>query len=190
MEKLLELTSTKPVSPARLAANRANARKSTGPRTPAGKARSASNALQHGLYSLDQFQGFIDDNNLALSIADNFLAEHQPVTPTEHALVNQLIHFQLRFLQMQDFYKKCISPGDVASLDSAKHLPLILRELDRLPSRMLRTLKALRHEQEARDENTEIEAIPDLPSLPEEAFDLEESNPSAAREARRTAAAG
>jgi len=33
----------------RLAANRANARRSTGPRTARGKARSSVNALQHGL---------------------------------------------------------------------------------------------------------------------------------------------
>ncbi len=39
------------VSPARLAANRLNARRSTGPRTPGGKQRSARNALRHGLYA-------------------------------------------------------------------------------------------------------------------------------------------
>jgi len=38
-----------PCSPARLAANRANARKSTGPKTEAGKARSRENAYKHGL---------------------------------------------------------------------------------------------------------------------------------------------
>jgi hypothetical protein len=36
-------------SPARLAANRANAARSTGPKTEAGKARSRANALTHGL---------------------------------------------------------------------------------------------------------------------------------------------
>ncbi len=41
----------RPVSKRRLAANRQNARKSTGPRTPTGKARSARNSLKHALLS-------------------------------------------------------------------------------------------------------------------------------------------
>ncbi len=40
---------TRFLSPRKLAANRANARKCTGPRTAAGKARSSMNALKHGL---------------------------------------------------------------------------------------------------------------------------------------------
>jgi hypothetical protein len=39
------------LTPKQLAANRANALKSTGPRTPAGKARSALNGFTHGLHS-------------------------------------------------------------------------------------------------------------------------------------------
>ncbi len=38
----------KPASPEQLAANRANAARSTGPKTPEGKARSAQNSLKHG----------------------------------------------------------------------------------------------------------------------------------------------
>jgi hypothetical protein len=43
---------TKPVSARRVAANRANARKSTGPRTAAGKRRVSRNALKHGMCAL------------------------------------------------------------------------------------------------------------------------------------------
>ncbi len=40
-----------PVSEKKLIANRRNAQKSTGPKTPYGKLRSSRNAVKHGLYS-------------------------------------------------------------------------------------------------------------------------------------------
>ena len=53
----------KTISQRRLDANRANARKSSGPRTAAGKQRSSRNGLKHGAYSPDTVLS-IDDPNL------------------------------------------------------------------------------------------------------------------------------
>src|SRR6266849_2114846 len=47
------------VSPRKVAANRQNALKSTGPKTPRGKAYSRRNALKHGLFAMDLFSDFL-----------------------------------------------------------------------------------------------------------------------------------
>ncbi len=48
-----------------LEATRRNATKSSGPRTPAGKLKAASNSLKHGLYSLRNFDNFIAHHDQA-----------------------------------------------------------------------------------------------------------------------------
>ena len=164
---------TQHISAARLAANRENAKRSTGPRTPQGKLRSASNSLKHGLFSLTNFDGFIHNHDIALSVVTNLLDQFEPVTPTEVTLVHQLIHQQLRFLQMEFLFNQAMSVrvDDILKTPVA-FLPHIMRELDRLPARIQRTIKAIRAEQKIRfdllhdNENMEIEAIPDQPPLP------------------------
>ncbi len=160
---------TQHISAARLAANRANAHKSTGPRTPQGKLRSASNSLQHGLYSLKNFDSFIHDNDLALTVITNYLEQFNPVTPTEHTLVHQLIHQQLRFLQMEYLFNQAMSFRVEQILKTpVPFLTQIMRELDRLPARIQRTIKAIHVEQKRRlDQDWEIEPIADQPPLPE-----------------------
>jgi len=65
---------TKPHSPARLWANRENAKKSTGPRTARGKAYSSRNATKHGLLSKPVLYG----------------ADGKPVNDELHALQERL----------------------------------------------------------------------------------------------------
>ena len=154
----------KKMTEAALAANRANAKKSTGPRTTAGKARSASNAFQHGLYSMKNYSHLVTHPNLVAITVHNLLEEYQPVTPTEHMLLQQLIHFELRFLQMEHVCNHYM-------LDSKHDAPdraylTVLRELDRIPNRILKTIKALKALIAERGTNKEIEPIDDPPPVP------------------------
>src|SRR5215813_12507627 len=73
-----------------LEANRANAQKSTGPRTTEGKAASSRNALKHGLYAEQILLPFESQEEFEEHAA-GFRDEYQPSTPTTHTLVNQLI---------------------------------------------------------------------------------------------------
>ena len=71
------------------AANRQNAQKSTGPRTPEGRAAVRLNGVKHGLTAetiVLKGESEADFTNLLNSLE----AEHDPVSPTEEALVVQL----------------------------------------------------------------------------------------------------
>ena len=76
-------------SPAQLAANRANAKKSTGPRTVEGKQRASMSALQHGLAA----QTVVLPHEDSLAYDDMRMSlynQHEPATPDECMLVDQL----------------------------------------------------------------------------------------------------
>jgi len=169
----VETPRKKTMTEAALEANRRNATKSTGPRTPAGKLKAASNSLKHGLFSLRNFDNFIAHHDQALAVATNLIEQFNPVTPTEVLLVHQLIHMQLRFLQMEFLYGEAMRfrVEDIIS-KPANFLPAIMRELDRLPTKIQRTIKVLRAEIAQREayigngENVEIEAIADAEPLP------------------------
>ena len=77
-------------SPAQLAANRQNAKKSTGPRTPKGKAIAARNATQHGLTAQDvvlqdEEAELFDEHRAAL------WAALDPVGELEEVLVERVV---------------------------------------------------------------------------------------------------
>jgi hypothetical protein len=89
------------VSEKRLTANRRNAQKSTGPRTPEGKAKVSQNALKHGLYSR---RAIITSPRLPENHADYhsllgvLTAKFAPNSTVEHFLVQRIANFawQLR----------------------------------------------------------------------------------------------
>lgn len=81
------------LSPAKVAANRANARKSTGPRTREGKARSATNALSHGILAADAVvragEGTEDAQAFA-ALLDGLLEDLDPASTLERLMVERV----------------------------------------------------------------------------------------------------
>ena len=82
-------------SSAQLRANRDNAKKSTGPRTIAGKSVSSRNATKHGLFSKHFFAGAEEQEKFEEAWED--LRENlRPVGPIEEGLVERLAICMLR----------------------------------------------------------------------------------------------
>ena len=75
--------SHRPVSPKRLAANRANAAKSTGPRSPEGKARSSQNARKHQFTASTFAVVRLEDLQEIAHLRDDLIALYQPVNSQE-----------------------------------------------------------------------------------------------------------
>jgi hypothetical protein len=94
-EKIMGEVRTLASSEARTAANRRNAQRSTGPRTPEGRKRSSRNARRHGEYSAKpwtpQFLETQGGNSAGwIKMYQQFLREWQPEGPAEALLVEDL----------------------------------------------------------------------------------------------------
>ena len=114
-----------------IAANRANAAKSTGPRTRAGKAVSAQNAARHDLLARSfvlksecpaRFEAFVE----------TFYAEYNPSTPTETALVDTMATARWRLIRMSNLEAAIIdheygSDAESASLTTSTRATLAYR---------------------------------------------------------------
>jgi hypothetical protein len=77
-------------SPARLAANAANAQHSTGPRTPEGKTRSSQNASKHGLTAREVIIAAGEQEEFDDLLA-NYRADVKPQGAIQQTLFNQLV---------------------------------------------------------------------------------------------------
>src|SRR5436190_2204622 len=81
----------------RMTTNRANAQKSTGPKTAEGKAASKMNAVKHGILSREVLVSGEDQQELN-TLQEWFEEDLQPVGPMEVMLVGQIVatHWRLR----------------------------------------------------------------------------------------------
>ena len=149
-------------------ANQANARLSTGPQTPEGKARSSQNARKHGLSAREVVIAPQDREEF-----DDFLAAHQddlqPQGILEQDLFNQLVLAAWNLQRISRLEAGLAQDGDPLTTDSAEaavqRLARYHTRAERTFYRSLRELRALQTNRALRDA---LPADPeaDSPSLP------------------------
>ena len=96
-------------TPAQIAANRENAKKSTGPRTPEGKAKSALNAISYGFAASIIFLDGEDPEEF-YDLLHSLTYEHLPETSTEQILVEKMASnhwLSLRAIRLQSQILYC-----------------------------------------------------------------------------------
>jgi hypothetical protein len=82
---------------AQIAANRRNAQKSTGPRTPEGKARSSRNALRHGLASISPHSFLtVEDKSAFERMLHGYILTYEPNHADEVDLVTDAVFCKWR----------------------------------------------------------------------------------------------
>jgi low affinity Fe/Cu permease len=144
---------------AQVIANQANAQSSTGPKTAAGKAIVSQNNLQHGLagaFRVLDWENHEDYRAMQLSLEK----EHQPATPTEEMLVENMARsywLRKRALILQN---TCFT-GETPVCSEPKDLALYIRYQnthDRAFHRALNDLLKLRAEKRKQEIGFESQA--------------------------------
>ena len=168
-------------TPAQILANRANAQKSTGPRSVEGKAASRFNALKHGLDAQSAILPGEDPADYQ-ALADAYDADFHPRTATERFHVDTLIRsdWQKRRLQQveAELYRTVLAENPEASLaaallsqsPAAKLLARIQRQLAAFERAWYRAHRELRRDRKpaASDESALLDALinTSMPAIP------------------------
>ena len=95
-------------SPRRIAASRANGRRSHGPPTPAGKARSSRNAFKHGFFSRSFHLAPASDHELWPDI-DDHIRYFSPADPFQLALVREMALCRWRLRRLWTIEKEWLA---------------------------------------------------------------------------------
>jgi hypothetical protein len=166
-----------------IAANKANAQKSTGPKSEEGKASSSKNAVKHGVLSKVSVADH-EDEALFASMLEGLIQEHAPHSTIESQLIERLAVLfwrEIRLAKAEAFetkanlsnfeyekvkeensssaFRKNMLPKHYRTL--ANILPietqlLVGRYQTMLSNQIMQTLKQLREEQKLREQVIEV----------------------------------
>ena len=109
---------------AQVRANRANAHKSTGPRTAEGKERASQNAVKHGLLAREAVIAGEDPEEFEL-YREGMLAELAPAGPVEAMLAERVVGLSWRLRRAERLQNAAF-----AALDEGTPTPLLAARLD------------------------------------------------------------
>ena len=155
-----------PISPAQLAANRANALLSTGPRTEAGLAKSSKNAIKSGLTGRTVLLPSDDAEEYASFLA-SLQADLKPVGQFECELVQIVVDCHWRLRRIQELEYALYAHGERQFADAFTDEPRDVRRSMIVLQTHLTYQKELRnlHLQEARIDRKRAKALTELNQL-------------------------
>jgi hypothetical protein len=152
------MSNKKEASPQKVAANRANAKRSTGPTTPAGKAKASQNSYRHGFYAKSMFpnERVRAQDEAAYEMLYKAIRDYySPRGSEEERLVEQLAKENLRRVRVEKIEQQAIAESGVHAFMHSCFIPNILRcettashEIRRLTER-LEALQEKRGDEEA-----------------------------------------
>ena len=145
-------------SPARLAANAANAQHSTGPRTPEGQARSSQNARTHGLTARDVIIG-PDEAEEFEALLNSYQTEVKPQGEIQQTLFDELVGAAWNLRRVRRMEAALCSNISYHDLLEDEKIQKKLDRLARHKTRIERTFHRSMKELKALQTNAVIQAI-------------------------------
>ncbi len=148
-----------------IAANRLNAQKSTGPRTPEGKSAVSQNALKHGLRARYFLSGDEKEKKQYYPLFAALTEEWQPATPDEELLVERmaLAHWKLAHLEHVESIKLLV----LEDFKALGHIWPHQARLERCYDKARAQLRALQAERAANPQPQRPPAVvPEPPAAP------------------------
>src|ERR1700689_2645691 len=104
-----------PISDKQLAANRANAKKSTGPKTPRGKAVCALNGFVHGFTGLATVMTD-DDREAHFAFVEPYVEDLNPIGPVELQLARTIAIDNFRLNRIKAVEENMFAYGELGPL--------------------------------------------------------------------------